>query len=252
LAKQLFGTDGIRGVAGEYPLDRRTVFAFGEALGEDVMANGRGREVLIGADTRESGRWIAETVAGGLETRGVRTRYAGVITTPGVAWLTCTGPFAAGVMISASHNPYEDNGIKVFGHGGFKLPDDEEHAIEEALLRLRAEETEPRAAPLPVDEDLDRQYLEYLRSTATVRFEGVRVVLDCGNGAAWRRSCSGPWAPMSRPCAPCPTDRTLICIAGRSILRICRRPCWSTRRISAWRSMAMPIVRFSCRRADES
>jgi phosphoglucosamine mutase len=186
LAKQLFGTDGIRGVAGEYPLDRRTVFAFGEALGEDVMANGRGREVLIGADTRESGRWIAETVAGGLETRGVRTRYAGVITTPGVAWLTCTGPFAAGVMISASHNPYEDNGIKVFGHGGFKLPDDEEHAIEEALLRLRAEETEPRAAPLPVDEDLDRQYLEYLRSTATVRFEGVRVVLDCGNGAAWR------------------------------------------------------------------
>jgi phosphoglucosamine mutase len=186
LAKRLFGTDGIRGVAGEFPLDPRTVFAFGEALGEDVTANGRGSEVLIGADTRESGGWIAALVAGGLGRRGVRARYAGVITTPGVARLTRTGPFAAGVMISASHNPYQDNGIKVFTHSGFKLPDGEELAIEDALLRLRGHEPEPHPAPLEVDEDLDRQYLDYLRSTAAVRFDGVRLVLDCGNGAAWR------------------------------------------------------------------
>jgi phosphoglucosamine mutase len=186
LAKQLFGTDGIRGVAGEFPLDARTVFAFGEALGEDVMANGRGSEALIGADTRESGGWIAALVAGGLERRGVRARYAGVITTPGVARLTRTGPFAAGVMISASHNPYQDNGIKVFTHSGFKLPDEEERSIEESLLRLRDEEPEPRPASIEVDEELDRQYLEYLRSTVAVRFDGVRLVLDCGNGAAWR------------------------------------------------------------------
>ncbi len=186
MAKRLFGTDGIRGVAGEFPLDPRTVFAFGEALGEDVTANGRGSEVLIGADTRESGGWIAALVAGGLGRRGVRARYAGVITTPGVARLTRTGPFAAGVMISASHNPYQDNGIKVFTHSGFKLPDGEELAIEDALLRLRGHEPEPHPAPLEVDEDLDRQYLDYLRSTAAVRFDGVRLVLDCGNGAAWR------------------------------------------------------------------
>jgi len=186
LAKKLFGTDGIRGVAGVFPLDARTVFAFGEALGEDVTANGRGSEVLIGADTRESGGWIAATVAGGLRRRGVSARYAGVITTPGVAWLTCTGPFAAGVVISASHNPYQDNGIKVFTHTGFKLPDAEEGAIEEALLRLRDQGPEPHPAPLDVDEDLDRQYLAYLRSTTAVRFDGMRMVLDCGNGAAWR------------------------------------------------------------------
>ncbi|HMD71778.1 MAG TPA: phosphoglucosamine mutase [Bryobacteraceae bacterium] len=186
MARQLFGTDGIRGVAGEFPLDPRTVFAFGEALGEDVTANGRGSEALIGADTRESGGWIAALVAGGLERRGVRTRHAGVITTPGVARLTAAGPFAAGVMISASHNPYQDNGIKVFSHSGFKLPDEEEHAIERALLRLREEGPEPQPAALAVDEELDRQYLEYLRSSAAVRFDGVRLALDCGNGAAWR------------------------------------------------------------------
>jgi phosphoglucosamine mutase len=89
-------------------------------------------------------------------------------------------------MISASHNPYQDNGIKVFGHSGFKLPDEEEHTIEDALLRLRSAEGDPRPAELAVDEDLDGQYLGYLRSTTAVRFDGVRLALDCGNGAAWR------------------------------------------------------------------
>ena len=123
VGKQLFGTDGIRGVAGEYPLDPATVYAFGLALGHDAVKAQSSPEILIGADTRESGTWIAEVVAGGLEQAGARVRYAGVITTPGVAYLTRTGPFLAGVMISASHNPYQDNGLKVFGHNGFKLPD---------------------------------------------------------------------------------------------------------------------------------
>ena len=186
MAKELFGTDGIRGVAGEYPLDPRTVFALGEALAADIAANGRGDEVVIGADTRESSGWIGGTVAGGLAKGGVRARYAGVITTPGVAWLTANGPFAAGVMISASHNPYRDNGIKVFGHSGYKLPDSEEHQIEQELLRLREDAVDPRAAQLPAEDDLDRRYLDYLRSTVAVRFEGVRIALDCGNGAASR------------------------------------------------------------------
>jgi phosphoglucosamine mutase len=185
LDKQLFGTDGIRGVAGEYPLDPATIFAFGLALGDDVLAHHAAPEVLIGADTRESGPWIAALVAGGLTSRGVRVRYAGVITTPGVAYLTRTGPFAAGVMISASHNPYHDNGLKVFGHSGFKLPDEEELAIEQEILRLR-NQVKPEPASLPVDESLDRQYLDFLLSTVSVRFEGCKMAIDCGNGAAYR------------------------------------------------------------------
>src|SRR5947207_9760689 len=121
--RKLFGTDGIRGVAGEAPLDRATVFATGAALGRWIGRNHLNAEVVIGMDTRESGQWIAEYVAGGLSTEGVRSRFAGLITTPGVAYTARTGPFAAGVMISASHNPYEDNGIKVLDHSGFKLPD---------------------------------------------------------------------------------------------------------------------------------
>ena len=94
-------------------------------------------------------------MAGGLESCGARVRYAGVITTPGVAWLTRTGPFLAGVMISASHNPYQDNGIKVFGHSGFKLPDAEEHAIEQDIFRLAKQSRPVCPRPLAVDETLD-------------------------------------------------------------------------------------------------
>jgi len=186
LGKQLFGTDGIRGVAGEYPLDRATVYAFGLALGCDAVAAQRSPEILIGADTRESGPWIAGLVAGGLQQAGARTRYAGVITTPGVAYLTRTGPFLAGVMISASHNPYQDNGIKVFAHNGFKLPDEEEHTIEQAILRLREEGVTPNPARLEVDGACDRQYLDFLASLASARMEGVKLAMDCGNGASYR------------------------------------------------------------------
>jgi phosphoglucosamine mutase len=186
LGKELFGTDGIRGVAGEYPLDPATVYAFGMALGEDVAGAQANPEILIGADTRESGRWIAELVAGGLESRGARVRYAGVITTPGVAWLTRNGTFLAGVMISASHNPFQDNGIKVFGHSGFKLPDAEEHGIEQAIFRLREQGMPPKPVKLAADEALVGQYLEFLVSTVSVRFDGVKLALDCGNGASFR------------------------------------------------------------------
>jgi phosphoglucosamine mutase len=186
MGKQLFGTDGIRGVAGEPPLDRATVFAFGAALGDDLVSHGESREVLIGADTRESGQWIGEMVAGGLASRGVRVRYAGVITTPGVAYLTRTQPFAAGVMISASHNPYQDNGLKVFSQSGFKLPDDEEHAIEQEIFALLEKGVEPVPAALELDSALARRYLDNLLSTLRKPLAGVRVAIDCGNGASYR------------------------------------------------------------------
>ena len=186
MGKELFGTDGIRGVAGEYPLDRATVYAFGLALGRDLASRGPDAAVLVGADTRESGPWIADLVAGGLEQAGIKVRHAGVITTPGVAYLTRTGPFRAGVMVSASHNPYRDNGIKVFAHNGFKLPDTEEHAIEQEIFRLLQKGVEPRAATLAVEGDLDRQYSDYLASTVETSLAGFKLMVDCGNGAAYR------------------------------------------------------------------
>jgi phosphoglucosamine mutase len=186
MAKDLFGTDGIRGVAGAYPLDPVTVHAIGAALAKDAVRQDPQPEIVIGMDTRESGPWLAGQIAGGLAAEGVRSRFAGVITTPGVAYLTRTGPFIAGVMISASHNPYQDNGIKVFGHSGFKLPDEEEHQIEQEVFRLLTAGLEPRAATLTTDPALDGQYLENLFSTTSISFQGVRLVLDCGNGAAFR------------------------------------------------------------------
>ena len=186
MGKQLFGTDGIRGVAGEYPLDPATVYAFGVALGHDAVRTQPDAEILIGADTRESGRWIADMVAGGLKKTGARVRYAGVVTTPGVAYLTRTGPFLAGVMISASHNPYQDNGLKVFGHNGFKLPDEEEATIEREILRLRSEGVDPQPMPLTAEEQWAGLYLDFLVSLSTMRLDGVSLAMDCGNGAAYR------------------------------------------------------------------
>ena len=106
-----------------------------------------GYQVLIGMDTRESGPWLASAVAGGLKQVGVHARFAGVITTPGVAYLTRTGPFAAGVMISASHNPYHDNGLKVISHSGYKLPD----AIELELEKLMTDWLESGAEAVPAE-----------------------------------------------------------------------------------------------------
>jgi phosphoglucosamine mutase len=184
VARQLFGTDGIRGVAGEFPLDARTAFALGYALGDWAAHHSDTPEVLIGMDTRESGPWLAEAVAGGLAHGNVRARFAGLITTPGVAYLTRTGPFVAGVMISASHNPYQDNGLKVFDHSGFKLPDDQEHELEGEIFSLLNSGVEAKPAKLTVEEDLDEQYLEYLASTMPVSLAGRRLVIDCANGAA--------------------------------------------------------------------
>lgn len=183
MGKRYFGTDGIRGVAGQFPLDRPTVHAFGRALGRVLGARHGGGRVVLGMDTRESSPWIAEEVAGGLAAESVPVDSAGVTTTPGVAFLTHTGPYEAGVMISASHNPYRDNGLKVFGHSGYKLPDDEEHEIEEEMDRLRAD---GGGAPLRLTEQdrLDRTYIDHLLSTLETQLDGLRIVLDCGNGAA--------------------------------------------------------------------
>src|SRR6202035_3838542 len=121
--RQLFGTDGIRGVAGEFPLTAESTYLIGRALGHDLMRGARSPQSVMGQDTRESSGWIADRVAEGLAAVAVVVHSAGVITTPGVAYLARSRGMAAGVVISASHNPWTDNGIKVFSGDGFELTD---------------------------------------------------------------------------------------------------------------------------------
>jgi phosphoglucosamine mutase len=184
MSRKLFGTDGIRGVAGEPPLDRATAYALGVALGNWVIAGGHTPNVMLGMDTRESGTWLAEHVAGGLASRGVGARFAGIISTPGVAYLARTGDFAAGVMISASHNPFLDNGLKVIDHSGFKMADAEELKLETDIFAWLESGAVPEPLTLSVDEGLDHAYLDFLASTCHTRLDGLRIVLDCANGAA--------------------------------------------------------------------
>jgi phosphoglucosamine mutase len=186
-------------------MDERTAHALGVALGAwaqetSPSKHGDQPEVLIGMDTRESGPWLAEQVAGGLAESGVKARFAGVITTPGVAYLTRTGPFVAGVMISASHNPYEDNGLKVISHSGYKLADDVELHLESLMDGWLAMGAAAVAAPLTADASLDHLYADYLASTVSGQFP-MRLVIDCANGAATeiapglfeRLGCQADW-----------------------------------------------------------
>src|ERR1700724_4013985 len=149
--RQLFGTDGIRGVAGEFPLPPQSTYLIGRALGNDLVRSTRTAQAVMGQDTRESSGWIADRVAGGLASVGVEVHSAGVITTPGVAYLARSRGFAAGVVISASHNPWTDNGIKVFSEDGFKLTDERELAIEKEIFGLlhNAAATDDTAIKIP-------------------------------------------------------------------------------------------------------
>jgi phosphoglucosamine mutase len=197
-AKQLFGTDGIRGIPGEYPLDDATLERVGSALGLHLAAqknaDSKPARVLIGRDPRESGPHIAELIARGLVSAGAEPVSAGVVTTPGVAWLVSREGFSAGVVISASHNPYHDNGVKLISSSGMKFPDAAEHEIERLILSPNGEHAARRAADAARankehpdgDEKLHRDYLDGLRAAALpgAKFAGMKIVMDCANGAA--------------------------------------------------------------------
>jgi phosphoglucosamine mutase len=189
MPKELFGTDGIRGVPGEPPLDDATLYATGLALAEYLARNHGGARVLIGMDTRESGPHIASILAGGLLKARATVAFAGVITTPGVACLVRQNDFQAGVVISASHNPYHDNGVKLFSHAGMKFPDSVEEEIERDIIRHRSSASAfPQSASLAPDESLDVEYLAFLRSRLIpgANLSGLGIVLDCANGAAYK------------------------------------------------------------------
>ena len=215
--KKLFGTDGMRGEAGRFPLDAQTVRTAGGSLARHLaQSEGRGvaaqpPHIVMGRDTRESGEWIERAFMEGARGAGAVCESAGVITTPGVAFLTRTLPADAGVVVSASHNPYQDNGIKIFVPTGRKLDDATERLIEADIRQARGAEglsDDPAAAArepesggenaareIEADVETERRasalqarYLNYLTQevAAGLRLEGLRLVVDCANGAASR------------------------------------------------------------------
>lgn len=189
---KLFGTDGIRGKAGGFPLDPVTVRVIGASLAQHLAERSEGRtpRIVIGRDTRESGASIEEALAGGARSAGATVDSAGVITTPGVAFLARSLPADAGVVISASHNPYEDNGIKIFTPSGRKLDDGTERKIEADIADGRFENLLIADAPASESEahaeELRELYLTYLRRDVArdVDLHGLKIVVDCANGAA--------------------------------------------------------------------
>jgi phosphoglucosamine mutase len=182
--KKLFGTDGIRAVAGEAPLDPDTVRALGLALAALLREEGLEPDAIIGRDTRESGTWIEQAFVRGFKIGGGRAVSAGILPTSAISYLTRKHAFAAGIVLSASHNPYHDNGIKIFSAAGTKIPDDWEIRLEKAL---RAGKTAAPAVQGAARAELPflEEYIRFLqdRFPESLRPGRMKVVLDCANGA---------------------------------------------------------------------
>ena len=189
--KALFGTDGIRGEAGSFPLDVSTVSIIGSSLARYLRdVAGRSPAIIIGRDTRESGAWLEQALIEGAVAAGAECRSAGVITTPGIAFLTGSLRADAGIVISASHNPYHDNGIKIFSPSGRKLDDSIERRIEADILNESKQDLPPHPGTLtstPGDEEtLQQRYLAFLSDEIGkgLSLKNLSIVIDCANGAS--------------------------------------------------------------------
>jgi phosphoglucosamine mutase len=190
--RKLFGTDGVRGVANEYPMTAEVAVRLGQAIAQHFRKNARNpahrTRILIGKDTRLSGYMFESGLAAGITSMGADVQLVGPLPTPGISFLTTGMRADAGIVISASHNAYQDNGIKIFGRDGFKLPDEEEAEIEGLVF----------AAPPTVDssqigratriDDATGRYIVFLKNSfpRDLTLEGLRIVLDCANGAAYK------------------------------------------------------------------
>ena len=187
-ARKLFGTDGIRAIAGQYPLDPTTIYSVGLALAHSLRKTTAQPRVLLGRDTRESGPWIAATLAAGAREAGATVESAGIVTTPAVAFLARTHGFDAGVVISASHNPWQDNGIKLFGADGYKLADAVELAMEDDIFHHAAKVNISDSHRFPELEDnpaLKADYIQFLIGCVPgLSLAHLKIVADCANGAA--------------------------------------------------------------------
>ena len=186
MARKYFGTDGIRGRVGEYPINAEFMLKLGWATGR-VLGNGGGSRVVIGKDTRISGYMFESALEAGLSSAGVDIRLLGPMPTPAIAYLTRTLHACAGIVISASHNPHEDNGIKFFSAEGRKLPDEIEAAIEAELDKPMHTVGSSQLGKAERMEDARGRYIEFCKSTvpAVLSLNGLRVVIDCANGATY-------------------------------------------------------------------
>jgi len=194
--KKLFGTDGMRGEAGKFPLDAATVEIVGASLANHLREKlGRVPLIVVGRDTRESGPWLEQALVRGATAAGAELKSGGVITTPGVAYLTRSLSADAGVVISASHNPYQDNGLKIFASKGSKLDEDTEQSIEKDIFSktestgasgLKESESTRSSITAIDDAPLKMLYLDYLANEIGrgLSLAGIRIVIDCANGAA--------------------------------------------------------------------
>jgi phosphoglucosamine mutase len=178
--RQLFGTDGMRAKAGEYPLDEKTVTQVGKAVGSQFA--GKGKTVIVGNDPRESSAAIVAALSQGLASVGCKVVLVGVLPTPGVAFLSRDENVSAGVMVTASHNPYTDNGIKVFKSGGHKLTDADEVELNQAIESGEFEQVE---GSIEEESSLASQYADFLSNSADgLELGGLKLAVDCANGAA--------------------------------------------------------------------
>ena len=186
MARKYFGTDGMRGRVGVEPMTAATVMKLGWAAGK-VLAREGNRDVLIGKDTRVSGYLFESALEAGLSSAGINLKLLGPMPTPAVAYLTRTFRAAAGVVISASHNPYYDNGVKFFSAEGTKLPDETEMAIEEMMGHdIETVDSAELGRALRID-DAPGRYIEFCKSTfpTGLRLDGMKIVVDSANGAAY-------------------------------------------------------------------
>ena len=188
---KLFGTDGVRGVANEYPMTAEMALNIGRATAHLFKRKGHAPKILIGKDTRLSGYMFENALVSGICSMGVDAILVGVIPTPGIAFLTSSMRVDAGIVISASHNPFQDNGIKIFSDDGFKLPDEKELAIEEMIFANNMQKLHPSPSELGKAyrmDDARGRYIVFLKHSFPREFtlEGTKVVLDCANGATYR------------------------------------------------------------------
>ncbi len=189
--RKLFGTDGIRGTANIYPLTSEMVVKVGRATAYIFKNKNRRHKIVIGKDTRISGYMLEQAMASGICSMGVDVLLVGPLPTPAIAFITTAMRADAGVVISASHNPYQDNGIKIFGRDGFKLPDQEELRIEELIFSGKIDSLRPTASEIGkafrVD-DAQGRYIEYCKSVFPkgMTLDGIKIVLDCAHGATYK------------------------------------------------------------------
>ncbi len=189
MSKRYFGTDGIRGCMGEEPITPETVLKLGWAAGRVLGKGGADHpKILIGKDTRVSGYLLESALEAGLSAAGVDIRLLGPMPTPGIAYLTRTARARAGIVISASHNPYQDNGIKFFSSEGSKLPDEVELEMERMMAEPLRTVAPGKLGKAKRYEDAGGRYIEFCKSTFPHRLnlEGLRIVVDCANGAAYQ------------------------------------------------------------------